>query len=367
MSTPGFLDAARRRVVVYDGAAGTGLQRLGLGPDDFGGPDLEGCNEILNVTRPDAVAALHASFLEVGVDVVETNTFGAFAVPLAEYGIAHRARELSAAGARIAREAADGFTTPQRPRWVAGSIGPGTKMPTLGHIGYADLRDAYEETAAGLLEGGVDLFVVETMYDLLGLRAAVNGCRRAMAGAGRRVPLQVQVTIEANGRMLAGTDIAAALAALDGLRPDVVGLNCATGPAEMLEPVCHLSRHARMPISVIPNAGIPQVVDGEMHYGLTPDELADHHTAFITEFGVTVVGGCCGTTPEHLARVVERCRPGSPTTSPAPRRSTGSPPSISRRRSSSSGSAPTPTGRSDSGRRCWPGTGTPASPWAGSR
>ena len=304
----GFLDAVSQRVVIYDGGAGTTLQRAGLTEADFGGPDFEGCNELLNVTRPDVVADFHNAFLEVGVDVIETNTFGAFAVPLAEYGIADRAYELARAGAEIARGCADAFSSEAHPRWVAGSIGPGTKMPSLGQIRFAELRDAYEVEAAGLLDGGVDLFIIETMFDLLGAKAAIVGCRRAMESRGVEVPLQVQVTIETTGRMLPGTEIGAALVAMSALRPDVFGLNCATGPAEMHEPLRHLSRHSPVPISVIPNAGLPSVVDGEMEYGLTPDELAGHLAGFVTELGVSVSGGCCGTSPEHLAAVVARCR-----------------------------------------------------------
>ncbi len=303
-----YLDAVRQRVVVFDGATGTNLQLRDLSADDFGGPGLEGCNEILVDTRPDVVAELHASFLEVDCDVVETDTFGAFAIPLAEYGIASRVEELNLAAARIARSAADDFATPDRPRWVAGSIGPGTKFPSLGNIRFAELRDAYQVQAGALLAGGVDLFVIETVFDLLQAKAAIIACRRAMAAAGRSVPLQVQVTIELTGRMLPGTEIGAALAALDPLRPDVIGLNCATGPAEMHEHLRHLAAHARMPVSCVPNAGLPSVVEGVMHYDLTPDQLAEHHHRFITEFGVSVVGGCCGTTPAHLAAVVERCR-----------------------------------------------------------
>ena len=294
--------------MIFDGATGTGLQRLDLGPDDFGGPDLEGCNEILNLTRPDVVAELHAEYLAVGADVIETNTFGAFDVPLAEYGLEHRTFEINVASARIAREVASGFSTIDHPRWVAGSIGPGTKFASLGQITYATLRGAYEIQAAGLLEGGVDLFIIETQFDLLGLKAAIAGCRRAMAAAGRSVPIQAQVTIETTGRMLPGTEIAAALAAVDPLRPEIFGLNCATGPVEMAEHLRHLSTHSRMPISVIPNAGMPRVEDGKMAYDLAAKELADHHERFITEFGVTVVGGCCGTTPQHIAELVERCR-----------------------------------------------------------
>jgi 5-methyltetrahydrofolate--homocysteine methyltransferase len=298
-----YLEAVGERVVIYDGATGTNLQRLDLTADDFGGPALEGCNEVLVDTRPDAIAELHRSFFEVGCEVVETDTFGAFAVPLREYGIAHRAHELNLKAARIAREVADGYGG-----WVAGSIGPGTKLPSLGQIRFADLRDAYEVQVRGLLEGGVDLLLVETVYDLLQAKAAIVACRRAMAAVGRQVPIQVQVTIELTGRMLPGTEIGAALAALDAMRPDVIGLNCATGPTEMYEHLRYLSQHARMPISCLPNAGLPSVVDGKMHYDLTPDQLADHHAQFVTELGVRVIGGCCGTTPEHLRAVVERCR-----------------------------------------------------------
>ncbi|MCU1492076.1 MAG: methionine synthase [Acidimicrobiaceae bacterium] len=301
-----YLDLLRERVVIFDGATGTNLQLRDLSADDFGGPALEGCNEILVLTRPDVVRDLHRSFLEVGVDVVETDSFGAFPLVLAEYGIAERAGEISRRSAELAREVADGYSTPDHPRFVAGSLGPGTKFPTLGQIPYADLRDSYEVAAVGLLEGGVDLLLVETAFDLLGAKAALAACRRAMAKVGREVPLQVQVTIELTGRMLPGTEIGAALAALEAVRPDVIGLNCATGPVEMYEPVRYLSSHSRLPISTIPNAGLPSVVDGKMHYDLDPDGLAQHLDAFVSELGVSVIGGCCGTTPEHLAKVVER-------------------------------------------------------------
>jgi 5-methyltetrahydrofolate--homocysteine methyltransferase len=302
-----YLDLVGERVVIFDGATGTNLQLLGLGPDDFGGPALEGCNEVLVRTRPDVVQELHRSFLEVGCDVVETNSFGAFPVVLAEYGIADQAEDLARRAAELAREVASGYSTPDRPRFVAGSIGPGTKLPTLGQISFAELRSAYEVTARGLLEGGADLLLVETVYDPLQAKAALQACRRAMAATGREVPLQVQVTIELTGRMLLGTEIGAALAALDAMRPDVIGMNCATGPAEMYEPLRYLSRHSRRPISAQPNAGLPSVVDGRMHYDLSPGALAAHHAAFVSELGVSVVGGCCGTTPEHLAAVVRAC------------------------------------------------------------
>jgi 5-methyltetrahydrofolate--homocysteine methyltransferase len=300
-----FLDTLRERVVVFDGATGTNLQQRDLGADDFGGPALEGCNEILAVTRPAVIAELHRSFFEVGVDAVETDTFGAFPVVLAEYGIAERTFELNEAAARIAKEVASGYSTPDRPRWVVGSIGPGTKLPSLGQMDFVTLRDGYEAQVAGLLAGGADVLLIETVYDLLQAKAAIVAARRAMARAGQAVPLMVQVTMETTGRMLVGSEIGAALTALEALRPDVIGLNCATGPREMTEHLRHLARHARTFLSCLPNAGLPSIVEGHTHYDLTPDELAAAHDRFTAELGVNIVGGCCGTTPEHLRRVVE--------------------------------------------------------------
>ena len=304
-----YLAALAERVLIYDGATGTNLQLQALGPDDFGGAALEGCNEILTLTRPDAVERLHRSFLDVGVDVIETDSFGSFSVVLGEYGIAERAHELALASATIARRAADEYASPGSPRFVAGSMGPGTKFPTLGQITYDDLSASYEELALGLLEGGVDLLLVETMFDLLSGKAAIAACHRAMARHGRVVPIQAQVTIELTGRMLPGTEIGAAITALSPLGVDVLGMNCATGPVEMYEPLRQLSATAPMPLSCLPNAGLPSVVDGQMHYDLTPEALAEHLTRFVTEYGVQVVGGCCGATPAHLARVVEAVRP----------------------------------------------------------
>ncbi|MEA3021080.1 MAG: 5-methyltetrahydrofolate--homocysteine methyltransferase [Actinomycetota bacterium] len=304
MGVSDFLKAARERVVVYDGAFGTYMQGKDLTADDFGGPVLEGCNEMLVLTRPDLVAEMHDAFFQVGCDIVETATFGAFAVPLAEYGIADRTHEINVAAARIAREVASGYPG----RWVSGSIGPGTKMPTLGHITFAALRDAYEVQARGLIEGGVDVLLVETQYDLLGAKAGMIACRRAMKATGIEVPIQLQVTMENTGRMLVGTEIGAALTALEAMRPDVFGINCATGPTEMHEHLRHLFRHCLVPISCLPNAGLPSVVDGKMHYDVGPEQLAEAHARFVSELGVTVVGGCCGSTPEHLRAVVERCR-----------------------------------------------------------
>lgn len=297
----GYIDALGERIVVFDGATGTWLQSQQLTADDFGGEDLEGCNEILNVTRPDVIESLHRAYLEVGADVVETNTFGAFRVPLGEYGLADRSYELSALGASIARGVADEHTN----RFVAGAMGPGTKFPILGQISYEELRDQYEMQASGLIDGGADLLIIETQFDLLSVKAAINGSRRAMRSSGRDVPLQTQVTIEMTGRMLPGTEISAALTVIEALGSDVIGINCATGPVEMYEPVRHLSRHSCVPISVIPNAGLPSVVNGEAQYDLSASDMTGHLTTFVEEYGVSVVGGCCGTTPEHIAGLVE--------------------------------------------------------------
>jgi 5-methyltetrahydrofolate--homocysteine methyltransferase len=294
-------DTMNARVLIADGAMGTMLQRANPTLDDFDGHD--GCNEILNVTRPDVVREVHDAYLEAGADCVETNTFGANLGNLGEYGIADRIRELSLAGARLAREVADRWTTPQWPRFVIGSIGPGTKLPTLGHTPYATLRDAYQDNAAGLLEGGVDVLLVETCYDLLQAKAAVIACRRAMAGTGRTVPLICQVTMETTGTMLLGSEIGAALTSLEALGVDLVGLNCATGPEEMTEHLRYLSRYTRVPISVMPNAGLPEVTADGAHYPLTADQLAEALDRFVREYGVSLVGGCCGTTPEHIAAV----------------------------------------------------------------
>ncbi len=308
LPTDPYLAALRERVLIYDGATGTNLQLVGLTADDFGGESLEGCNEILTVTRPDVIENLHRSFLDVGVDVIETDSFGSFSPVLAEYGIAERSFELAHASARLARRVADEYSTATSRRFVAGSMGPGTKFPTLGQISYDDLSAAYEEMAYGLLEGGVDLLLVETMFDLLSGKAAIAACRRAMARHGRTVPIQAQVTIELTGRMLPGTEITAALTSLRPLGVDVIGINCATGPVEMYEPIRQLTAASDLPVSCLPNAGLPSVVDGHMHYDLSPEQLAEHLSHFVGEYGVGVVGGCCGTTPAHLAAVVEAVR-----------------------------------------------------------
>ena len=303
-----YLAALAERVLIYDGATGTNLQLQELSASDFGGADFEGCNEILTITKPESIERLHRSFLDVGVDVIETDSFGSFSVVLAEYGIADRAHELALASATIARRVADSYSTPTLKKFVAGSIGPGTKFPTLGQISYDELSASYEELAYGLLEGGVDLLLVETMFDLLSGKAAIAACHRAMVRHGRIVPIQAQVTIELTGRMLPGTEIGAAITALSPLGIDVIGLNCATGPVEMYEPLRQLSETAPMPVSCLPNAGLPSVVDGHMHYDLTPEGLAEHLSKFVSEHGVQIIGGCCGTSPEHLDHVVRAVR-----------------------------------------------------------
>ncbi|MFE0043247.1 methionine synthase [Streptomyces albireticuli] len=305
-------EALASRVVVADGAMGTMLQAQDPSMEDF--QQLEGCNEILNVTRPDIVRSVHEEYFAVGVDCVETNTFGANLAALGEYEVADRIFELSEAGARIAREVADEFAAGDgRTRWVLGSVGPGTKLPTLGHTSYDLLRDAYQQNVEGLVAGGADAILVETTQDLLQTKASVIGARRALRAAGADLPLLVQVTVETTGTMLLGSEIGAALTALEPLGIDMIGLNCATGPAEMSEHLRYLSRHARTRVSAMPNAGLPVLGKNGAHYPLTPGELADAHETFVREYGLSLVGGCCGTTPEHLRQVVERVRGMSPT------------------------------------------------------
>ncbi|MFY9219621.1 MAG: methionine synthase [Candidatus Nanopelagicales bacterium] len=293
-----------RHVLVADGAMGTMLQDADVSLADF--EDYEGCNEILNVTRPDIVAEVHDAYLSVGVDCIETNTFGANLANLAEYGIEDRIYELAYAGARLARTQADIWSTPEQPRFVLGAMGPGTRLPTLGHITFAELRDAYAEQARGLINGGVDALLVETTQDLLQAKAAIIGCQRARTTAGSDALIMVQVTVEMTGTMLLGTEIGAALAALEPLGVDSIGLNCATGPTEMSEHLRTLSRTTALALTCMPNAGLPVLTADGAHYPLSPTELADAHESFVTQFGLNLVGGCCGTTPEHLRCVVDR-------------------------------------------------------------
>ncbi|MEU8622919.1 methionine synthase [Streptomyces sp. NPDC048623] len=300
-------EALATRVVVADGAMGTMLQAQDPTLEDF--QQLEGCNEILNITRPDIVSSVHRAYFSAGVDCVETNTFGANLAALGEYDIAERVHELSEAGARIAREVADEFTASTgQQRWVLGSIGPGTKLPTLGHAPYRALRDAYQQNAEGLITGGADALLIETTQDLLQTKASVIGARRALDALGADVPLICSVTVETTGTMLLGSEIGAALTALEPLGIDMIGLNCATGPAEMSEHLRYLARHSRIQLSCMPNAGLPVLTADGAHYPLSPAELADAQETFVREYGLSLVGGCCGTTPEHLRQVVERVR-----------------------------------------------------------
>ncbi|HEX7397931.1 MAG TPA: homocysteine S-methyltransferase family protein, partial [Propionibacteriaceae bacterium] len=293
---------------------GTMLQAQDPTMEDFQGQ--EGCNEVLNVTRPDIVLAVHRAYLEAGSDLIETNTFGANLAALGEYDIADRISELAEAGARIARQAADEFTTPDRPRWVLGSVGPGTKLPTLGHTTFEAIRDGYATQVAAMIRGGIDAVQVETSQDLLQTKAAVLGAKRAITESGRDIPVLASVTVETTGTMLLGSEIGAALTTLEPLGIDVIGLNCATGPAEMSEHLRYLSKHARCLISVMPNAGLPELTSDGARYPLTPDGLAEALDRYAADYGLALVGGCCGTTPEHIRRLSEAvaARPVAPRT-----------------------------------------------------
>ena len=302
---PGLLrEALATRVVVADGAMGTMLQAANPTLEDF--QNHEGCNEILNVSRPDIVRSVHNEYLAAGVDAIETNTFGANWSNLADYGIEDRIYELAYAGGKIAREAADSFSTTQKPRFVLGSLGPGTKLPSLGHTTYENLKIAYYTAAKGLADSGCDALLVETSQDLLQVKAAVNGCRQAISETDRDIVLIAQVTVETTGTMLLGSEIGAALNTLEPMGIDLIGLNCATGPTEMSEHLRYLSKNAKVAISVMPNAGLPVLGTNGASYPLGPDELAVALEGFVNDYGISLVGGCCGTTPEHLAAVVEK-------------------------------------------------------------
>jgi len=298
-----FLQTVKDRVVIYDGAMGTNIQFRNPGVDDFWGK--EGCNELLVLSRPDIIKDIHAAFYGVGCDVVETNTFGATRVVLAEYELQDKVAEINLAAAKIAREVAQQFATKDKPRYVAGSIGPTTKLPSLGHITFDNMAAGYEEQALALIAGGVDVLLIETSQDLLQAKAALAGVFDAMQRAGKRLPVTVQVTLEATGTMLLGTEIGAALTSLEPFDVEVIGLNCATGPVEMNDAVRFLGANSSKHVSVLPNAGLPQNEGGRAVYKLTPAELAQYHKHFVQDYGVRIVGGCCGTTPEHLKAVVE--------------------------------------------------------------
>src|ERR1041384_603014 len=300
-----FLDTLKERIVVFDGAMGTNLQVQNLSLDDFGGPRFEGCNEHLLVTKPAAVERVHTAFLDVGCDVIETNSFNGTPADFSEYGIEDQAYDMNVKAARLAKRIAADYSTKEKPRWVAGSMGPGRKLPTLGHISFADLKAAYGVQARGLLDGGVDLLIVETCQDLLQTKAALAAIFAEFQASKRRVPVIAQVTIELFGTMLNGTEISAALTALAPYPIDIIGMNCGTGPRHMTESIRYLCENAPLPVSVLPNAGLPSVVEGKMHYDETPESFTSQVVHFANDFGANFVGGCCGTTPAHLRLVVE--------------------------------------------------------------
>ena len=298
-----FLQTVRERVVIYDGAMGTNIQKRNPTLDDYWGK--ENCSEVLVLSRPDIIRDIHEDFLRVGCDVVETNTFGATRLVLREFELADRVQEINLAAVKLAKDLARQFSTKDKPRFVAGSMGPTTKLPSLGHIGFDEMVAAYEEQALALIEGGVDILLIETAQDLLQAKIAAIGVLDAMRRAGKRLPFQVQVTLQESGTMLLGTEIGAALTALEPLDIDAIGLNCATGPAEMNDAVRYLGINSTKHISVLPNAGLPQNEGGHAVYKLTPEELAQYHKHFVVDYGVRIVGGCCGTTPAHLKAVVD--------------------------------------------------------------
>ncbi len=298
-----FLQAVKERVVVYDGAMGTNIQKRNPTLDDYWGK--ENCSEVLVLSRPDIIRDIHADFFRAGCDIVETNTFGGSSIVLGEFELRDKVREINLKAAQLAREVADQFSTKDKPRFVAGSLGPTTKLPSLGHIGFEAMVEAFEEQAAALIEGGVDVLLVETAQDLLQAKIATIGVLEAMRKSGKRLPVTVQVTLQESGTMLLGTEIGAALTALEPFEVAAIGLNCATGPKEMNDAVRYLALNSTKEVSVLPNAGLPQNVGGHAVYKLSPAELADYHKHFVQDYGVRIVGGCCGTTPEHLKAVVD--------------------------------------------------------------
>src|ERR671935_990157 len=320
MNNKTYLESLRERVLIFDGAMGTSVQKYNLTPEEFGGPQLEGCNDYLAVTNPRVIEEIHTSFMEAGADVLETATFGSTRIKLGEYGIADEVYHQNYTAAQIARRLADEYSTPSRPRYVAGSMGPtgmlpSAEDPTLSNITYQQLKEIYREQAKPLVEGGVVLLIIETTQDILELKAAINGALEYFRESGRRVPIQAQVTLDTAGRMLLGTDIVAALTTLQALPVDIIGLNCSTGPEHMREPIRFLGQNAARWVSCIPNAGLPINVGGQAVYPLEAEPMARNLYEFVTQFGVSVVGGCCGTGPEHIRALVEAVGDSRPQTS----------------------------------------------------
>lgn len=304
-----LLEALAERVLVYDGAMGTQIQAADLKESDFAFqdvPGLEGCNEILNLTKPDLIRSIHESYFDAGADIVETNTFGCTSIVLAEYDLRHLTRHIALVAARTAKEAARSRSTPAKPRFVAGAIGPGTRLVTLGQATWSEVENTYFDAFCGLLDGGADCLLLETLQDLLMAKASIIGAQRAMSECGMQVPLFVQVTMEQTGTMLLGSEIGAALNMLEAFGGvQAIGINCATGPQEMAPHVRYLGQYSTRPISVLPNAGLPLMEQGRAVYKLTPAELAEYHDTFVKDHGVAMVGGCCGTTPAHIRAVTD--------------------------------------------------------------
>src|SRR5437773_5541746 len=298
-----FLQTVRERVVIYDGAMGTNIQTRNPTLDDYWGK--ENCSEILVLSRPDIIRDMHADFFNVGCDIVETNTFGATRTVLSEFGLQDRVAEINLAAVKLAKDIAQQFSSNGKPRFVAGSMGPTTKLPSLGHISFDEMVASYEQQATALIEGGVEILLIETAQDLLQAKIAACAVIEAMRKAGKRLPVTVQVTLQESGTMLLGTEIGAALTALEPYDVDIIGLNCATGPAEMNDAVRYLGLNSTKHISILPNAGLPQNEGGHAVYKLSPEELAKYHKHFVADYGVRIVGGCCGTTPEHLKAVID--------------------------------------------------------------
>jgi 5-methyltetrahydrofolate--homocysteine methyltransferase len=307
-----FLELLKEKIVVFDGAMGTNLQVQNLTIEDYGGAQFEGCPEYLLISKPSAIERVHAGFLNVGCDVIETDSFGGTPHVLAEYGIAEMAYELNFKAAELAKRIARDYSTTEKPRFVAGSIGPGTKLPTLGHITFREIKKSYDIQVAGLIEGGADLLIIETCQDLLQIKAALAAVFDYFERYRIKLPVITQVTIETFGTMLNGTEISAALTTLEPFPIDVIGMNCGTGPRNMTEHLRYLCENAPIPVSVLPNAGLPEVVEGKMHYDETPESFAQQVEHFAKDFGVNIVGGCCGTTPAHLKLVVERMQNQTP-------------------------------------------------------
>jgi 5-methyltetrahydrofolate--homocysteine methyltransferase len=302
---PSFLDLLKEKIIVFDGATGTHFQSQNLTADDFGGEDLNGCNEYLSLSRPSAVERGHGDYLDAGCDVIETNTFGSSSFVLAEYDLADRSYEITLAAARIAKRMTNEYSSPDRPRFVAGSMGPTTKLPSLGHTSFEAMAGSYRDQARGLLDGDVDLLCLETCQDILQAKAALFGIFECFEDIRRRVPIIVSVTIETTGTMLVGTEISAALVTLEPFDIDAIGVNCATGPREMSDHIRALSSSSPKPIFVMPNAGLPENVGGRARYTLSPEELSSSLSHFVKDLGVSIVGGCCGTTRDHIALLAE--------------------------------------------------------------